>query len=353
MRTPQHAAMRIAIATDAWSPQVNGVVTTLTQTRKQLVAEGHEVLMITPEGRRTIPCPTYPEIRLTLFQGRKIARELVAFRPDRIHIATEATIGLAVRRYCRKRRLPFTTAYHTQFPEYVRARVPVPLSWTVALLRWFHRPASRTMVPTRSIKELLDERGFRNVVLWSRGVDTVLFNPDSPVDLALPRPVWIYVGRIAVEKNIAAFLGLELPGSKVVIGEGPDHARLVNEYPDCHFLGYRFGAELAAHLAGADVFVFPSKTDTFGLVMLEAMACGLPIAALPVTGPVDVVRHGITGMLNHNLAKACHDALLLDRKTCRDYAMSRSWEYATRQFQSHLAPIDYGGGRSLSPQTVK
>jgi glycosyltransferase involved in cell wall biosynthesis len=209
------------------------------------------------------------------------------------------------------------------------------------------------MVPTRSIKELLDERGFRNVVLWSRGVDTVLFNPENPVDLDLPRPVWIYVGRVAVEKNIAAFLGLVLPGSKVVIGEGPDHTRLANEYPDCHFLGYRFGAELAAHLSSADVFVFPSKTDTFGLVMLEAMACGLPVAALPATGPVDVVRHGMTGMLNHDLAKACHDALVLDRKACRDYAKSRSWEHATRQFQSHLAPIDYGGDGTLSPQTVK
>jgi 1,2-diacylglycerol 3-alpha-glucosyltransferase/glucuronosyltransferase len=345
--------MRIVIATDAWSPQVNGVVTTLTQTRNQLVAQGHEVLMITPEGRRTVPCPTYPEIRLSLFQGRKIARELDAFRPERIHIATEATLGLAVRRYCRKRKIPFTTAYHTQFPEYVRARVPIPLSWTIALLRWFHRPATRTMVPTRSIKDLLEERGFRNIVLWSRGVDTKVFEPDHGIDYDLPRPIWIYVGRVAVEKNIAAFLDLDLPGSKVVVGEGPDQARLMNERPDCHFIGYRFGAELAAHLAGADVFVFPSKTDTFGLVMLEAMACGLPVAALPVTGPVDVVKHGITGMLNNDLAKACHDASSLDRKACRDYALSRSWASATQQFQSHLAPIEYGTDENLSPQIVK
>ncbi|MEQ9563757.1 MAG: glycosyltransferase family 1 protein [Woeseiaceae bacterium] len=341
--------MRIVIATDAWSPQVNGVVTTLTQTRNQLVAEGHEVLMITPEGRRTIPCPTYPEIRLTLFQGRKIARELDAFRPERIHIATEGTLGLSVRRYCMKRKLPFTTAYHTQFPEYVRARVPIPVSWTVALLRWFHRPASRTMVPTKSIKALLDERGFRNVVLWSRGVDTSLFNPENGIAYELPRPIWIYVGRVAVEKNIAAFLSLDLPGSKVVVGEGPDHARLVKEHPDCHFLGYRFGSELASHLAGADVFVFPSKTDTFGLVMLEAMACGLPVAALPVTGPVDVVQHGITGILSHDLAKDCSEALTLSRDTCRAYALSRSWAYATKQFQSHLAPIDGSGNGTLSP----
>jgi glycosyltransferase involved in cell wall biosynthesis len=345
--------MRIVIATDAWSPQVNGVVTTLTQTRNQLVAEGHEVLMITPEGRRTIPCPTYPEIRLSLFQGGKIARELDAFKPDRIHIATEATLGLAVRRYCMKRKLPFTTAYHTQFPEYVRARIPIPLAWIVAAIRWFHRPASRTMVPTKCIKELLEERGFRNVVLWSRGVDTRLFNPDHGVEYDLPRPIWIYVGRVAVEKNVSAFLNLDLPGSKVVIGDGPDHARLVKEHPDCHFRGYRFGSDLASHLAGADVFVFPSKTDTFGLVMLEAMACGLPVAAFPVTGPIDVVRHGVTGILNHDLGKACTEALTLSRDTCRDYALSRSWDYATRQFQSHLAAIDYNGNGSFSAQTAK
>jgi glycosyltransferase involved in cell wall biosynthesis len=309
--------------------------------------------MITPEGRRTMPCPTYPEIRLSLFQGRKIARELDAFRPERIHIATEAALGLAVRRYCLKRKLPFTTAYHTQFPEYVRARFPIPLGWIVAVLRWFHRPARCTMVPTKSIKELLDERGFRNVVLWSRGVDTRLFNPEHAFDYALPRPVWVYVGRVAVEKNIEAFLDLDLPGSKVVIGDGPDHARLVKAYPDCHFLGYRFGSELASHLAGADVFVFPSKTDTFGLVMLEAMACGLPVAALPVTGPVDVVRHGVTGILSHDLGKACTEALTHSRDTCRDYALSRSWAYATRQFQSHLAPIEYHGNGSLAAQSVK
>jgi glycosyltransferase involved in cell wall biosynthesis len=209
------------------------------------------------------------------------------------------------------------------------------------------------MVPTKSIKDLLDERGFRNVVLWTRGVDTTLFNPDGGIAYDLPRPIWVYVGRVAVEKNIAAFLTLSLPGSMVVIGEGPDQVRLKQEFPDCHFLGYRFGSELAAHLAGADVFVFPSKTDTFGLVMLEAMACGLPVAALPVTGPVDVVQHGITGMLNHDLAKACNDALSLDRMVCRNYATSRSWANATLQFQSHLAPIEYGDERSLAPQTVK
>ncbi|MCI0516798.1 MAG: glycosyltransferase family 1 protein [Woeseiaceae bacterium] len=345
--------MRIAIATDAWSPQVNGVVNTLKQTREQLIAEGHDLLMITPEGRHTFPCPTYPEIRLTFFQGGKIARELDGFRPDSIHIATEGTIGLAVRRYCRKRRFPFTTAYHTQFPEYVRARVPIPIAWTVALLRWFHRPAARTLVATESMRRLLEQRGFRNVVLWSRGVDSKTFSPDRPVRYDLPRPVWISVGRVSVEKNIEAFLNLSLPGSKVVVGDGPDRNRLMRAYPDCHFPGYRFGVELAAQLAGADVFVFPSKTDTFGLVMLEAMACGLPVAALPVTGPIDVVRHGVTGALNEDLAKACAEALLLDREACRAHAVSRNWRYATRQFQSHLARIENGRGAELSPQSVK
>lgn len=328
--------MRIVIATDAWKPQVNGVVTSLQQTRTELIAQGHEVLMITPEGRRSIPCPTYPEIRLALFQGRKIARELDAFHPDCIHIATEGTIGLSVRRYCRRRRLAFTTAYHTQFPEYVRARFPIPISWTVCFLRWYHGPAIRTMVPTPAIKGLLEDRAFSGIVIWSRGVSTEVFSPDEPFQYELPRPIWINVGRIAVEKNIEHFLALELPGSKVVIGDGPDRDRLMKTYPDCHFAGYKFGRELAAHLAGADVFVFPSVTDTYGLVMLEAMACGLPVAAQPVTGPVDVVRHGITGILDKDLARACREALVLDRTACLAYAESRSWERSTRQFVSHL-----------------
>jgi glycosyltransferase involved in cell wall biosynthesis len=345
--------MRIAIASDAWSPQVNGVVSTLKQTREQLLAEGHDVLMITPEGRRTFPCPTYPEIRLAFFQGRKIARELDAFRPDCIHIATEGTMGLAVRRYCRKRSYPFTTAYHTQFPEYVRARVPIPLAWTIALLRWFHRPAGRILVATNSIRSLLQQRGFRNVVIWSRGVDTNVFSPDFAFRYELPRPIWIFVGRVSVEKNIEEFLNLRLPGSKVVVGDGPDRTRLMQAHADCSFPGYRFGLELASYLAGADVFVFPSKTDTFGLVMLEAMACGVPVAALPVTGPIDVVQHGITGMLDHDLERACVGALQLDRQACRNHTLSQCWSRATQQFLSQLVRIGYGEDESLLPQTVK
>jgi len=341
--------VRIVIVTDAWSPQVNGVVTTLMQTRDELRSLGHDVRMVTPEGRRSIPLPTYPEIRLSLFQGRRIARELNEFDPDCIHIATEGPLGLAVRRYCIRRKLPFTTAYHTQFPEYVRARFPVPVSWTSAILRWFHGPAVRTMTPTRSVRTLLELRGFRNVVVWSRGVNTNLFAPQPRHEYALPRPIWIYVGRVAVEKNIEEFLRLDLPGSKVLIGDGPDRPRLSARYPDSHFVGYRFGAELAAHIAGGDVFVFPSRTDTFGLVMLEAMSCGLPVAALPVTGPIDVVQNGVTGVLDGDLATACHKALRLDRSAARAYAQDASWSRSTGQFLDFLAPRADRDTPSVSP----
>ncbi len=329
--------MRIAIATDAWKPQVNGVVMTLENTREALVADGHEVLMITPAGRVSLPMPTYPEIRLSLLPGRAIARELDAYDPDCIHVATEGPIGLAVRRYCLHRGRPFTTAYHTQFPEYVRARFPVPLSWTIAMLRWFHGPATRTMVATDSMRRTLEARGFGNVVIWSRGVDTELFTPRDPVDYDATGPVWIYVGRVAVEKNIGAFLSLPVPGTKVIIGDGPDRERLAEAHPGCRFLGYRFGRDLARHIAGGDVFVFPSRTDTFGIVMLEAMACGLPVAAYPVTGPIDVVRPGVTGCLDEDLAAACVRALDLNREDCRHYAVRHDWRRSTRQFVRHLA----------------
>jgi glycosyltransferase involved in cell wall biosynthesis len=329
--------MRIAIVTDAWAPQINGVVTTLSRTRAELVTLGHEVLMITPEGRRTVPCPTYPEIRLALFQGRKVARQLEQFVPDCIHIATEGPLGFAARRYCLKRRFPFTTSYHTQFPEYVRARAPVPVAMSFAFLRWYHGRASTTLVPTGSMKKMLEAQGFKNIEIWSRGVDTVLFNLTRRVSLRTRRPVWINVGRISVEKNLEEFLRLDLPGTKIVVGDGPDRARLERNYPDCWFFGYKFGAELSAYLAAADVFVFPSRTDTFGLVMLEAMACGLPVAALPVAGPVDVVRQGVTGALDDDLQRACLQALKIDREACRSFAESRSWRHSTEQFLSRLA----------------
>ena len=330
--------MRIAIATDAWEPQVNGVVTTLKKTRDELERQGHEVLMITPQGRRTIPCPTYPEIQLTFFASRGIARELAEFQPSCVHIATEGTLGLAARRFCVRTNLPFTTAYHTQFPEYLRARFPVPISWTVAALRWFHRPVVRTMVPTNNVRDILESRSFENVVIWSRGVDVDIFRTEDPVDYQQDGPVWVYVGRVSVEKNIEAFLDLDLTGTKVVIGDGPDRERLQAEYPDCRFPGYKFGRDLARHLAGADVFVFPSKTDTFGIVMLEAMACRLPVAAYPVTGPIDVVRDGETGVLHDDLKQACLAALKLNGRKPRRYAEQRSWRRSTDQFVAHLAP---------------
>ena len=222
-------------------------------------------------------------------------------------------------------------------PEYLRARLPIPVEWTARMLRRFHAPALRTLVPTERIRQKLEGRGYEHVVVWTRGVDTAVFRPDDPYDHGLPRPVWIYVGRVAVEKNIEAFLGLDLPGSKVVIGDGPDRERLERRYPACHFQGYRVGAELASRVAGGDVFVFPSRTDTYGLVMLEAMACGLPVAAYPVDGPIDVVRDGTTGVLDEDLGSACRRALDLDRARCREYALERSWRRATAEFECYLA----------------
>ncbi len=339
--------MKIVIATDAWKPQVNGVVTTLSKTADTLRAAGHDVLMITPEGRRSFPCPSYPEIRLAFFQGRRIAREIDAFRPDCIHIATEGPLGLATRRFCKRRGLAFTTSYHTQFPEYVRARVPLPIAWTYALLRRFHRRASWTMVATPSMQTLLRDRGFDNIVTWTRGVDTSLFTPEPRHRYDLPAPIQVYAGRVAVEKNLAAWLSVNMPGSKVVIGDGPDLDKLRAEFPDAHFLGYKFGDELAALLAGGDVFVFPSLTDTFGLVMLEGMATGLPVAAFPVTGPIDVVQQGVTGILDNDLASACAEAIKLDRQACRAFAESRGWSHSVGQFSGNL--VNARTGESLLP----
>ncbi|MEJ2361866.1 MAG: glycosyltransferase family 1 protein [Gammaproteobacteria bacterium] len=328
--------MKIVIVTDAWYPQTNGVVTTLNRTGTCLREMGHEVLYVTPEKFRSIPLPTYSEIRLSLFPYAKVARILDDFAPEAIHIATEGPLGGAVRRYCRRRRLKFTTAYHTRFPQYVRMRAPIPVSISYAILRRFHRQAQRTMVPTESIRKELLARGFSNVVIWSRGVDTETFQPGGKEFLPGPRPVSIFVGRVAIEKNIEAFLGLSLPGTKYVVGDGPDLQLLRQRYPEVSFVGYKFGEELVKHIAAADVFVFPSRTDTFGLVMLEAMACGVPVAAYPVAGPVDVVQQGVTGMLDEDLGKAITGALKLNSEDARRYAEQHSWMMATRQFFSHL-----------------
>ncbi|MSQ67243.1 MAG: glycosyltransferase family 1 protein [Gammaproteobacteria bacterium] len=334
--------MRIALVTDAWQPQVNGVVRTLQTTLGHLAAMGHMVQAITPLDFNPIACPTYPSIRLALRPGRGVAKRLAAFQPDAIHIATEGPLGHAARRYCLRQRRPFTTSFHTQFPEYIRLRVPIPLRWTYAYLRWFHGAAVRTLVPTPTQRDHLLARGFQNLRVWSRGVDLALFKPADPVDYkieyALRSPVAIYMGRVAVEKNIEAFLDLANRHAKVVIGEGPDLARLRTKYPHALCLGPRYGSDLAQHLAGGDVFVFPSRTDTFGLVLLEAMACGLPVAAFPVQGPVDVVAHGETGFLDEDLGRACDRALGLSRDACRAVASRYSWRSCSADFVAYLAP---------------
>lgn len=330
--------MKIAIVTDAWRPQTNGVVKTLSTTADGLRALGHDVRLIEPSQFRTFPCPTYPEIRLAWLPYGRLSELLEDFGPDAIHIATEATLGAAARKWCLRRRFPFTTSYHTQFPEYVRARVPIPLSVSYAHLRRFHSAAARTMVATPTMQRLLESRGFRNIVRWTRGVDVSLFKPRDKNFLDLPRPIAMYVGRVAVEKNIEAFLNLDLPGTKVIVGDGPARAELEVNYRNAKFVGFKFGEELAAHVAAADVFVFPSRTDTFGLVLLEAMACGVPVAAYPATGPIDVVTQGVTGALNEDLRAAALAALKLDPQQCRAYALANTWETATRQFLSQLAP---------------
>ena len=329
--------MNIAIVTDAWLPQVNGVVRTLRRTIEELTKLGHRAEVIAPDGFRTIPCPTYPEIRLALLPGREVARRLEACAPDAVHISTEGPLGLAARRACLREGRPFTTAYHTRFPEYVRARAPVPLTAGYTAMRWFHGAAARTLVPTPSMMRTLSDRGLRNLALWGRGVDTGTFRPRGKDFLDLPRPVWLYFGRVAVEKGIEEFLRLDLPGSKLVVGDGPAAVMLRRRYPKATFAGYRHGEELASFIAASDVFVFPSRTDTFGLVLLEAMACGVPVAAYPVTGPLDVVVNGVTGVLHEDLAVAALQALALDPADCREHAMRQSWAAATRQFVSALA----------------
>lgn len=329
--------MRIAIVTDAWLPQTNGVVRTLSKTADQLRALGHDVHVIEPNQFRTFPCPTYPEIRLAWLPYRSIDKLLREFDPDAIHIATEGTLGAAARTWCLRHRMSFTTSYHTQFPEYIRARVPIPLSVSYAFLRNFHGAAARTMVATPTMQRQLESRQFKNIVRWTRGVDTQLFKPRDKQWLQFPHPIALYTGRVAVEKNIEAFLEFEWPGTKVIVGDGPARAELEAKYPNAKFVGYKFGDELASHVAAADVFVFPSRTDTFGLVLLEAMACGVPVAAYPVTGPIDVVQPGVTGVLHEDLREAALQALKLSSEQCRAYALEHTWEAATEQFLNNLA----------------
>lgn len=332
--------MRIAILTDAWHPQVNGVVRTLAKTIEILQARGHEVLCINPQDFTTLPLPTYPDIRLALLPWQGVRRRLDDFGPEAVHLATEGPIGWAGRRYCLKRELPYTTAYHTQFPEYVRLRAPIPLSWSYAFMRRFHDPAIRTMVATRSMEELLRSHGFRHLARWSRGVDLERFRPrEKEIYAGFARPVMVHLGRVAVEKNIEAFLSLDLPGSKVVIGDGPARDQLEERFPSAYFLGYKENGELAELLAGADVLVFPSRTDTFGLVMLEANASGVPVAAFPVPGPLDVIENGRNGWCHEDLAIAVGRAMQVPRIECRRYAERYSWAACTDQFLVNLQPL--------------
>jgi glycosyltransferase involved in cell wall biosynthesis len=331
--------MKIMIITDAWEPQVNGVVRTLKQTRHELEKMGHIIEMITPLEFKTIPCPTYPDISLSLFPKKKVVGKIKAFNPDAIHIATEGPLGIAARAYAIKNDLPFSTAYHTRFPEYVKARTGIPLALTYKFLRWFHDPSLAVMAPTEVVKKDLESYGFTNVVLWTRGVDLEIFKMQESKTLDSAHPIFLYVGRVAIEKNIEAFLEIKLPGSKWVVGDGPALAGLKDKYPEVNYLGVLQQEALAKVYAAADVFVFPSKTDTFGLVLLEAMACGLPVAAYPVTGPIDVIGDSQSGAMNEDLREACLAALNIPRETARAHAEKFSWKVASEQFLHHLKPV--------------
>ncbi|PZN96580.1 MAG: alpha-mannosyltransferase [Hyphomicrobiales bacterium] len=331
--------MRVMIATDAWRPQINGVVRSL----ERMVEAGPEFgvtpRMLTPEGFRQIGLPSYPDIRIALATRRALSERIVDFAPDHIHIATEGPIGWLTRAVCLAQKRPFTTSYHTRFPQYVAARWPIPESWSYRLLRRFHGPAAAVMVSTASVETELRQHGFEKIVRWGRGVDLSLFHPRPHSVLDLPRPIFLSVGRVAVEKNLDAFLSLRLPGSKVVVGDGPARADLQRAYPEVTFLGTREGEDLAAIYASSDVFVFPSLTDTFGIVLLEAAASGLPVAAFPVQGPSDVFAGSGAAVLNEDLRSAALQALRIPKETCLELAASHSWHRSAAQFYGHIAQV--------------
>jgi glycosyltransferase involved in cell wall biosynthesis len=328
--------MRLVLVTDAWAPQVNGVANSLGRVAGVLRGWGDAVTVIAPDRFRTIPCPTYPDIQLSLARPAQIASAIEEARPDFIHIATEGPLGMLARRYALARRRAYTTSYHTKFPEYVAARAPVPVAWTYAIVRRFHNSGVGCMVATPSLERELAARGFRNLMRWTRGVDLDLFRPRPGADPGLPRPVFLYVGRVAVEKNLEAFLKLDLPGSKAVVGDGPARPALSRAFPQAHFLGEKRGEALAEAYAAADVFVFPSLTDTFGNVLVEALASGLPVAAFPVTGPRDVITDPRVGVLDGDLRKAALAALELPRDAPRGFAARFSWEDSARMFRDNV-----------------
>lgn len=326
----------VLIVTDAWHPQINGVVRSIELVAREMEKRGIVVKMLTPNEFKTFPMPGYGEIRLSRTLMRPVYARIEASQADAIHIATEGPLGIIARRWCRKNDFPFSTAYHTQFPEYLKARLPVPLRWSYRFLRWFHGAAKYCLVGTPHLKALLEQRGFTNAVIWPKGVDTELFHPSRRGPLPYPAPDFLYVGRVAVEKNIEAFLSLDLPGTKLVVGGGPSLDKLKQDYPDVVFLGPKQGEELATLFASADVFVFPSKTDTFGLVLLEALASGTPVAAFPVTGPIDVIGDAPVGALDNDLKAATVHALGISREACRAYAEQFSWAASTDQFLAYL-----------------
>jgi glycosyltransferase involved in cell wall biosynthesis len=329
--------LRLLIVTDAWAPQVNGVVRTLEILGRDLEAMGHEVRYATPEGRFTLGLPTYPEIRLAIFPRHSLEKMIADFKPTAIHIATEGPLGWSARGICMRQKIPFTTSFHTRFPEYVHARFPlIPESVIYRGLRRFHSPATAMMVATKTLEYELQTHGFTNVRIWSRGVDVEMFRPIPGAALPYERPIWLSVGRVAVEKNIEAFLALDLPGTKIIVGDGPARSSLEKKYPAARFLGAKTGDDLVQHYAASDVFVFPSRTDTFGLVVLEALACGTPVAAFPVPGPLDVIGDAPVGVLDEDLAAACRRALTQSREACRAFALTRSWRACTEQFLSNL-----------------
>ncbi len=331
-------SIKVLIVTDAWHPQVNGVVRTLEILGRELQTRGHEVRYATPENHLTVPMPTYPEIRLSLFPRRALEKTITEFNADAIHIATEGTLGLSARAICLKRKLPFSTSFHTRFPDYVRARFPfIPERFIYRALRWFHAPATAMMVATPSLKAELERHGFLNVKLWSRGVDVEQFRPGAKTVLNFPRPIFLYVGRVALEKNVEAFLKLDLPGTKVVIGDGPQRTELERRYAQVRFLGPKTGDDLVRYYAASDVFVFPSHTDTFGLVLLEALACGVPVAAYPVQAPLEVIGNTPVAAFDNDLKAACLRALAISPDACRRFSLAHSWHACTEQFLANLA----------------
>lgn len=333
--------MKIALATDAWMPQVNGVVRALSTLVAGLEAAGHQVLTVSPQRFRTLPCPTEPGVRLALSTPKVVGRLLREFGPDAVHIATEGPIGFCARRYCVRAQMPFTTSYHTHFPKYLRMRMRVPEALTWPVMRFFHQASSSVMVTNETLCRELSGHGIRRLALWPRGVDAELFRPRADAYVVGEHPVMLFVGRVAVEKNLAAFLDLRLPGTKVVVGDGPQLPRLRKSYPHVHFAGLQHGEELSRYYAGADVFVFPSRTDTYGLVILEALASGVPVAAYPVAGPRDVLGEaaGRVGCLHEDLARAVRGALKLSRREARDFALQRSWQTTVDRFLALLQPV--------------